>query len=126
VLFADDGMRVSLTPIWHALYWPILVLSLIGIANDVLDLYRPNQQLRAFVRIAAACAGIAVAALLLTGGPWLAVDAPSLEADRLASVLRWANVSVVATPVLTAVFIATDGLLAGRSLAGQGRAARMI
>ncbi len=105
-IYANSTLTVALAPVWHALFWPILLLSLVGVVTDAAALYAPSSpRTRWFVRIATDCASLVVVFLLLRAGVWVDIGGSDAIAASTHALNAWLNVVAFAC-------IAGAGLLA--------------
>jgi hypothetical protein len=105
-IYKDSTLIVALAEVWHALFWPILALSLVGVVTDAAALYAPSsQRTRSMVRIATDCASLAVVFLLMRAGVWIDVGGSDATTTAAGALREWLN-------LLTLVCIGGAGLMA--------------
>jgi hypothetical protein len=105
-IYADSALNVTLAPIWHALFWPILLLSLVGVGTDAAALYAPSSpRTRAIVRIATDCASIVVVLFLLRAGAWVNIGGSDAFTASTHALGGWLN-------LMAFICIASAGVLA--------------
>ena len=116
----DQTIRITLRPIAAAYYWPTLAVLVAGAALAAVNLFKPWwSRSRALARIGIDSLTLVLAGLLLTAGPIVdsitnGVDAG--RAERLAALVRWANLS----------WYITLGVIAAASLCSAIRALRLV
>jgi hypothetical protein len=86
----SQEVTVSLAPVFDALYWPVLLVLLGGLALAVATLIRPRRS-RLVNRLSLACnvAGLVLVGVALAAGHWVDVAIPGAPAERLATLARW-------------------------------------
>jgi hypothetical protein len=122
-IYSGANAAVALGPVWHRLFWPILLLSFVGIAIDVADLYVAAwPRARAVVGLVAAGAGLVIVYILLRSGPWVLIGTTTAASASLLALRTWVNASVAITIVVTGAIIAGGALLeASRAFRSAGR-----
>jgi hypothetical protein len=115
-IYAGEGVRIALSPVWLRLYWPILAISLVGIAVDFARIYMRDWAWLTAVRIATACASLGVAVLLFVGSPWVDITAPGMSAATHAAVAGWANLVVEFSIFTTAAIVLAGAVVEVRAL----------
>jgi hypothetical protein len=112
-IYADSAISVTLAPIWHALFWPILLLSLVGVATDAAALYAPSSpRTRAIVRIATDCASIVVVLFLLRAGAWVGIGGSDAIAASTQALDAWLNLIAFICIAGAGVLAAGDAIVA--------------
>lgn len=117
-------VAIRLTPVWQALYWPILVLALAGVGLALATTLRPRRtRLHSGFSLARDIFGLVLVALLLGAGQWVEVTVPGAPLARAGDVeelSRWANVSVAITLVVIGASYLAAGVRDARRLLGKG------
>ena len=92
LVFGPGASLITVGPGWKALYWPVLILIVAGLAQSTFDLARPYPTVaRRLLRLATRTAGIAVLGFAVRLGNWIAPApcAPNAEqANALAHVVN--------------------------------------
>jgi hypothetical protein len=120
-------LLIKLAPIWHTLYWPILLLTLAKAALAGANLIRPHwTRLRSGLHLVIESASLVLLLLLLRAGTWVTVAilhqplAKPEELAKLETLERWININVGITLAVIAVAILFQGIRAARRLWGKG------
>jgi hypothetical protein len=96
-----DGDSVSFTrgAIWGQLYYPILASLVVSLVIYLIDLVRPWRTVTVTVAdIVLGLANLAIIVFVLRyDGPYVSLAADPQFSDRVATVTRWVNVSIVWT-----------------------------
>ena len=108
LIFGPAAAFLRPAPIWHQLYWPVVVLTALGIIQALINLIRPDW-LRVMVtyRALTAAAWIAMLFFLMKAGHWvvLAPDGPQNEGfRRTADILNQLGVYLVAGFAFVAIY----------------------
>lgn len=112
-IYSGSALSVTLAPIWHALFWPILLLSLAAVATDAAALYAPSSpRTRSIVRIATDCASIAVVLLLLRAGAWVDIGGSDAIAASTHALNAWLNLIAFISIAGAGVFATGDAIVA--------------
>jgi hypothetical protein len=109
LLVAKPGqsLHFALTPVWHELYWPIIVLSLLVIAVHALKLAGWAKRRLAYALDLVLQAGVlATAGVLVRAGQWAIVAGSGLPADSIAGVQLGVNIGAVVTLTIVAIVAA--------------------
>jgi hypothetical protein len=99
---------LKLAPIWHQIYFPIVVLTVLEIVRAVINLVRPDWTFfRAIFRVILQAGGLAVAYIAIKAGTWVTAANPLADsAGTYASVAGIVNkcilYSVVGAAILSA------------------------
>lgn len=102
-----DAVRVTMVPVWHNYFWPILLISLASIALAGVNLARPWwTRTRAAIRLAIDATAMAVILLLLRTGSYAEAAGPGLSAAKAAEATHWMNVTLQITFACLAVAFA--------------------
>jgi hypothetical protein len=98
----------NLAPIWHQIYFPIVVLTDLEIVRAIINLVRPDwTQFRAIARVILQAGGLAVMWFALKVGSWVTVANPAADgADKLAHVVHIVNQCFLYGLVSAAIFSA--------------------
>lgn len=71
------GLTITVAPIWHRLFWPILILMLNGAASGWLGLTRPSwTRVQTAIRLCANAGTVIVLAILYQAGEWFDLAGP--------------------------------------------------
>lgn len=116
-------LRITLAPVWHTFYWPILLLAVARIALACVNVVRPYwTRLRAGLRLAVESASLVLLLLVLRAGTWVEValrGRPPVTPEgvaKLAIFARWINLSLAVTLAVIAVVGVFEGIQAARRL----------
>lgn len=91
--FDFNGVVITPAPVWHRLFWPILLVTLSGIPAGLIGWLSPwRMRARAYVRLAADALTLILTAALANMGPWVRVTAANLPAADLSDANHWTNV----------------------------------
>lgn len=81
LVFGPAAAFLNLAPIWHQIYFPILVLTDLEIVRAIINLVRPDwMQFRAIFRVILQAGGLAVACFAIKAGSWVTVANPLADA----------------------------------------------
>jgi hypothetical protein len=102
LLLGGAASDFALAPGWYALYWPVLVLILAGIAQRAINLARPDWNwLPASWRLATSLAGFGVLYFAVSRYPYLAIADPAGADLRMAQMatglndlMRWVLIGI--------------------------------
>jgi hypothetical protein len=118
----DEAIRFTLRPISPMFYWPALVVLVAGVALASVNLFRPWwSRPRALARLAIDLLTLAIAVALFAAGPIVESVAAGMDADRaerLAVLVKWANLSWFITLAVIAVGSLLSGVQALRRVSG--------
>lgn len=107
----SDQFRLEPDPVFHAWYWPILILASVQLVHNLMRWLLPSWRLLAqLLGVATAGAGLALAAMLYQAGHWATVVSTGMPAAQAADLDRALNLSFKITFVVIGV-IATLGIL---------------
>jgi hypothetical protein len=122
-LNADQGLHLSLEPMWQDLHWPVLGLAAGAIAIHGLRLMREeSRRLASVIDLALQFGFLIVAGLALRAGHWITVTGTGLPAQAVSDVDRGMNIGLeVALIVILCIAVIRAGYDLWR-LAGHGRA----
>ena len=110
---ADPGgeLAVRLTPIWRALWWPILVLAAGSMALAAVSLFRTRPtRFVAALALARDVLGAGVVAALLGSGELVEIVIPGAPPDRLAVLVRTINLSLLASVAVFGLFYLAEAV----------------
>ncbi len=110
----------SLAPVWHSLYWPILVMLASTTALAAVNSIQPWwTRPRAGFRLAIDILGLAIIAILLSAGPLVIVSISNASTEKVHNLSTWINVPVQITALIIAVSFALRGIQDARRLYGM-------
>jgi len=123
LLNADQGLHLSLDPVWQRLYWPVLGLAAGAIALHGLRLMREGSlRLAGVLDLALQVGLLVVTGLALHAGHWITVTGAGLPADAASNIDRGVNIGLqVAFVAILCVAVIRAGYDLWR-LAGYRRA----
>ena len=121
-IYSGANAAVALAPVWHRLFWPILLLSFVGIAIDVADLYVAAwPRARAVVGLVAAGAGLVIVYILLRSGSWVLIGTSNAASKHA---MPWVLTHGLKTPASRSRFVCvTGGAIIRRACLRRERAA---
>ncbi|HTQ60034.1 MAG TPA: hypothetical protein VMI32_07425 [Candidatus Solibacter sp.] len=102
---------LKLAPIWHRIYFPIVLLTVAEIVRAVINLVRPDwTRFRAIWRLVVQAGGLAIVYFLVKAGNWVAVaDAVANRASDYARAVVIVNecfyYALLATAILSAAML---------------------
>jgi hypothetical protein len=115
--FDFHGVAITLAPIWHSFFWPILLVMLSGVPIGLMGWLRPWwMRARSVVRLASDAITLVLTGALVNMGPWVRVAAPSLPAAGVADANHWTNVGVSIGLGVTAIITLVDAVKEARRL----------
>jgi hypothetical protein len=89
---AGDEVRFTAAPIWHAMYFPILLVLLAGIGVHLADLLRPWRTFTvSAIDMAINVVNLLILTQLVRAGRFVEVTGPPEYADRVATANHWFN-----------------------------------
>ena len=93
LIFGPAAALFNLAPIWHQIYFPIVVLTDLEIVRAIINLVRPDwTQFRAIARVILQAGGLAVMWFAMKAGSWVTVANPGADgADKFAHVVHIVN-----------------------------------
>lgn len=92
LFFGSGASLFTIGPGWKALYWPVLLLIVAGLAQAAVNLARPYQTAtRRWLRLATRTAGIAVLGFALRLGNWVAPAPWARNAEQANSLAHVMN-----------------------------------
>lgn len=102
-----DAVRVLMLPVWHSVFWPILLVALAALGLAAVNLARPWwTRARAGIRLAIDAAALVLSLLLLRTGYYADVSGPGLPAVKAAEATHGLNLSLQITFAIMAVVFA--------------------
>ena len=104
-----DKIPFQLGPAWQAVYWPVILLTLVGVAQQIATLIHPDQiKFYRAMRVISSAGGAAVL-YILSRADGLFMLAPGIaEAAKFAEPLRIVNMTLHYTMFFTAIFAALE------------------
>lgn len=104
-----DKIPFQLGPAWNAVYWPVILLSLVSIAQQIVMLLRPDRlKFYSWMRLIANGGSVAVL-YLLTRSNELFVMAPGIaDASKFTEALRNVNLALHYGMIFTAILTAVE------------------
>jgi hypothetical protein len=105
----SDKIPFQLGPVWETLYWPVIVLSLVSITQEVITLIRPDRvQFYAAMKLITGAVSIFIFYLLSRVNEIL-VPTPGLaDAAKFAEALRIVNMTLRYVMLFTAVMAVVE------------------
>jgi hypothetical protein len=101
LIFGPAAAFLNLAPIWHQIYFPIVVLTGLEIVRAIINLVRPDWTLfRAIFRVILQAGGLAVACLAIKAGSWVTVANPLADKEG-----TYAQVAHIVNQCLLYVFV---------------------
>jgi len=114
------GGVLALAPIWHELFWPILLfltaVTALGAMNSIWPWW---TRARAGFRLAIDLLGLAVIAILLSAGPLVIISISKLTPEQVQKIHTWVNVPMQITLIIMAVSYALRAIQDARRLLGK-------
>jgi hypothetical protein len=108
-LVFPGGPRVILSPVWGAIYWIVLGLTL---ARALTDLYcflrRAWTPARSWMRLAIDATTIVMSLVLLRVNNWVDLAGPNVTPADVAKAISWVNGTIQITLICTAAITAFD------------------
>lgn len=100
----SDKIPFQLGPVWETLYWPVIVLSLVSITQQVITLIRPDRvQFYASMKLIISAVSIFIFYLLSRVSEILVVTPGVSDAAQFAEALRIINITLRYVMLFTAV-----------------------
>jgi hypothetical protein len=100
----SDKIPFQLGPVWETLYWPVIVLSLVSITQEVITLIRPDLvQFYAAMKLITGAVSIFIFYLLSRVNEILVVTPGVADAAQFAEALRIINIALRYIMLFTAV-----------------------
>ena len=108
LIFGPAAALFNLAPIWHQIYFPIVVLTDLEIVRAVINLARPDwTQFRALARVILQAGGLAVMWFAMKAGSWVTIANPSADtAGKFVHVAHIVNQCFLYGLVSAAIFSA--------------------
>jgi len=107
-----DTVRVTMVPVWHNFFWPILAVIVASICLGVVNFVRPWwTRLRSLARLAIDWAALVISLLLLGNGYYAEVSGSGLSTAKAAAATHGLNLGLQITFAIMAVVFAL-GVLA--------------
>jgi len=108
LIFGPAAALFNLAPIWHQIYFPIVVLTDLEIVRAIINLVRPDwTQFRAIARVILQAGGLAVMWFAMKAGSWVTVANPAADgAGKFTQVAHIVNQCLVYVLVSAAIFSA--------------------
>jgi hypothetical protein len=111
------GPAVTLLPIWEQIYWPILGLTLINAAADLISFLNPSwTRIRSCVRIAVDASMLVMAIVLSRVANWVTISAANASAADAAKAAVWIGLGVQITLFVIAFSSIWDAVVEVRRL----------
>ena len=113
IVFVDgDAVRFTPAPLWAQLYYPILASGVAAVIIYLIDLVRPWRTVPVTVAdIVLGLVNVAIIVFLLRyDGPYVNLAADPQFSERVATVTKWVNVSIVWTVAAIGVVTIWDVL----------------
>lgn len=106
LIFGPAAALFNMAPIWHQIYFPIVVLTDLEIVRAIINLVRPDwTQFRAIARVILQAGGLAVMWFAMKAGSWVTVANPAADgAGKFAQVAHIANQCLLYVLVSAAIF----------------------
>ena len=106
LIFGPAAALFNLAPIWHQIYFPIVVLTDLEIVRAIINLVRPDwTQFRAIARIILQAGGLAVMWFAMKAGSWVTIANPAADgAGKFAQVAHIVNQCLLYVLVSAAIF----------------------
>ncbi len=106
LIFGPAAALFNLAPIWHQIYFPIVVLTDLEIVRAIINLACPDwTQFRAIARVILQAGGLAVMWFAIKAGNWVTVANPAADgAGKFAQVAHIVNQCLVYVLVSAAIF----------------------
>jgi hypothetical protein len=101
-LILGPGVKfMNLAAIWTTLHWPVLLLTIAGVLQAWVNLFRPElTRTRAAVRLIVLAASFAVGSLLLAAGYWVIPITGVSEAPAVAGIVNKVVLSCIAAGLM--------------------------
>jgi hypothetical protein len=116
--FDFPGVRITLAPVWRSLYWPMLLVLLIGALVGWVSLMWPERtRLRSSIRLAVHGLSLAIVFVLIRDRAWVEIVAPQFPAASIQDAVKWTNFGIGLTLLITALITAGDSFLEIRRIA---------
>jgi hypothetical protein len=107
----SGGLRIIMAPVWSAIYWPVLGLTLAWALADFFNFLRPARtRVRSWVRLGLDTATVLMAGVLLTVSIWVDFAGPNLSAADAAKAMRWVNGTIQVTLITIAAITLFDAV----------------
>jgi hypothetical protein len=101
LIFGPAAALFSLAPVWHQIYFPLVVLADLEIVRAIINLARPDWvQFRAIARVILQAGGLAVLCFAMKAGSWVTVANPAADAAG-----KYAQVAHIVNQSLSYVFV---------------------
>lgn len=102
------GLQIKLAPIWQDLWWPIMILLVVGQISTLVAWLRPRwKAIRAVLSVGTTAGGLILLSMIYAAGHWIDVSAPNLPAAQLADIQEGINtglhVAIIAAGVVWAL-----------------------
>jgi hypothetical protein len=92
LIFGPAANFLHAAPIWHQFYWPVVALAFLGIAQGLLNIWRPEWlRLMVLYRAITAVAWIVILFFILRAGHWVDVAADAPQADSFRRTVQILN-----------------------------------
>jgi len=106
LIFGPAAALFNLAPIWHQIYFPIVVLTDLEIVRAIINLVRPDwTKFRAIARVILQAGGLAVMWFAMKAGSWVTVANPAADgAAKFAQVAHIVNQCLLYVLVSAAIF----------------------
>jgi len=113
----DDGMAISFSPIFQALYWPILALAVLQVASSLILVAKPAWvRARAAAEVACSLGGLALIAMLWPAQPLVVFTALTAAGERAAALQRTIDLTLPVVLIVSAAISLAKLLIDGRRL----------
>jgi hypothetical protein len=101
---AIPELGIVLTPVWHALHWPVALYLAGSIAAGLADAIRPSlERSRVAWRLALDAFALLLVGSLLSAWPWVRITGPGIPPDKAATGELWMNLTWLAVLLVAAV-----------------------
>ncbi len=89
------GMQIKLAPVWHDLWWPIMILLVARLIHNLVMWQRPRwKAIRVVLAVGTTAGALALLGTIYAAGHWVDVWAPNLPADQLAQIQQGINMGL--------------------------------
>jgi hypothetical protein len=125
--FDLGGVRITLAPIWRAIYWPSLLVLLAGVPLGWVSLIWPARtRLRSGIRLTIHGMTLVIVGVLLRVTTWVEIAAPQFPTVGIEQAAKWANFGIWIALVVMAIITIADAFQDARRIFRRKTARTLI
>jgi hypothetical protein len=81
-IFGAAANVLSLSPAWHQVYWPLVIVAIVGMIQSAINIYYPAWvRFRSWTQMGINAAGLAIVYFLIQGRAWVTLRVPDGTVD---------------------------------------------